>query len=77
MKLGDGVRRVRIARHGDECEAAGFTGQFVLHEHDFGDRASLREVVLEIGFGRVERQVPDIEFITHLVLFGVAPARFR
>jgi len=67
VKHGDGLLRVFIRRHGDEGEAAGFAGEFVLHKHDFGDRASLREVVLEIGLGRVERQVADVEFITHLV----------
>jgi hypothetical protein len=54
-----------VRRHSDEGEATRAACEFVLHQHDFGDRAALREQVLNGNLGRVERQVADIEFVTH------------
>ena len=56
-------RLVRV--HRDEGESARAACEFVLHQHDFGNRAALREQVLNCDFGRIERQIADIEFVTH------------
>jgi hypothetical protein len=37
---------VLVGAHSYESEAAGFAGKFVLHEHDFLHRASLRKELL-------------------------------
>jgi hypothetical protein len=42
----DRLLRVLVGAHGHKSEAAGFAGKFVLHEHDFLDRASLRKKLL-------------------------------
>jgi hypothetical protein len=38
--------RVLVGAHGHKSEAAGFASEFVLHEHDFLDRASLSKKLL-------------------------------
>jgi hypothetical protein len=68
VKLGDRSLRVLIGTHGDECESAGFAGEFVLDEKDFAHRTSLREIVLQVGLGRIERQIADVEFVAHLIM---------
>src|SRR5438045_3453692 len=50
IELGDRLRRIRVRRHGDESEAARFTGELVLHQRDFLDRADAGKHVLEVGF---------------------------
>ena len=65
MKLGDRRLRIGIARHGDEREAARFAGKFVLHQHHFSYRTGLREIILKIGFRRIERKIADVEFVSH------------
>ena len=60
-------RLVRV--HRDEGESARAACEFVLHQHDFGNRAALREQVLNCDFGRIERQIADIEFVTHDITF--------
>ena len=75
MKHRDRLLGISIARHRDEREPTGFASEFVLHEHDFSNRARLSEVILEIGFRRVKRQIADIEFITHLCLLISFPKR--
>jgi hypothetical protein len=42
----DRLLRVLVGAHGHKSEAAGFAGKFVLHEHDFLHRASLRKKLL-------------------------------
>src|SRR5262249_10164629 len=37
-----------VARHGDEGETAGFSGEPVLHQDDFGDRAGFGERILQV-----------------------------
>jgi len=48
---------IGLRRHGDECEAARFTGEFVLHQGDFLHRPDPSEHILEIGLGRVEGKI--------------------
>jgi localization factor PodJL len=60
IEIGDRFLRIGFISHGDKSEAARFAGEFVLHESDFGDRARLREEVLEIGFGGVEGKISDV-----------------
>src|SRR5437868_4765128 len=57
IKLGDRLRRIRVRRHGDESEAARLTGELVLHQRDFLDRADAGKHVLEVGFGGVEGKI--------------------
>src|SRR5205814_1227817 len=49
IELGDCLLRIGFARHRDESEPARFTGELVLHEGDFLDRADAGKHVLEIG----------------------------
>ena len=48
---------IGLRRHGDECEAARFTGEFVLHQGDFLHRPDPSEHILKIGLGRVEGKI--------------------
>jgi hypothetical protein len=48
---------IGLRRHSDECEAARFTGEFVLHQADFLHRPDSSEHILEIGLGRVEGKI--------------------
>ena len=55
--------RVR-GTHGDEAETAG-TAAFAIHDqHGFDDIAVGAERFVQVGFGRVEREVSNVEF-TH------------
>jgi hypothetical protein len=65
VELVDGVLCICFACHGDESESARFAGEFILHQHHFADGSGLCEEILEIGLGRVEREVPDVEFCAH------------
>lgn len=65
VKLIDCRLSFLVGGHGYEGESARAACEFVLHQHDFGYRATLREQVLNGNLGRVERQVADIEFVTH------------
>lgn len=67
MELGDCGLRVSVVRHGDECEAARFTGEFVLHQQHFRYRTRLCEVILEIGLRRIEGEISYVEFVAHVV----------
>ena len=55
--FGDRFLCVGLCRHGDECEAARFTGEFVLHQGDFLHRPDASKHILEIGLGRVEGKI--------------------
>lgn len=68
MELSDRILRFLIARHGDERETARFAGELILHQHDFADGAGLAEEILKIWLGGVEREIPDVEFVTHLLV---------
>src|SRR5207237_8920562 len=57
IELGDRLRRIRVRRHGDESEAARLTGELILHQRDFLDRADAGKHVLEVGFGGVEGKI--------------------
>ena len=65
MELRDRILRIGFTGHRHEGEAAGFAGEFVLHEHYFAHCPGLGEEVLEIWLGGVEREVPDVEFGAH------------
>jgi hypothetical protein len=74
MKLRDRGLRVSVAAHGDKGEPTRFAGEFVLHQQHFRDRTGLCEIILEIGFRRIEREISDVEFVSHL-MFSVLPER--
>ena len=57
IEIGDCLLRIRFARHGDERKAARLTGELILHQRDFLDRADAGEHVLEIGLGGVEGKI--------------------
>lgn len=65
MEHADGVLGLLIARHGDKTESAGLTAHLVLHDNHIGDRTGLAEMILQIEFHRVERDISDVEFIGH------------
>jgi hypothetical protein len=60
------VLRILIRDHGHECEAARFAGELILNQHHFFHGSHRAEEILEFGFRGVEREVPHVEFITHL-----------
>lgn len=60
VKFLDGAGCVCSFRHGDEAETTRFAGHAVLHEENFLDGANGGEEVLEVGFGRLEREVTDV-----------------
>ncbi len=65
MEHADGILSLLITRHGHETESAGLAGHFVLHDYHISDRTGLAEVILQIEFHRVERDISDVEFIGH------------
>lgn len=65
MEHADGVLGLLIARHGNETKTTGLTAHLILHDDDIGDRTGLAEVILQIEFHRVERDISDVEFIGH------------
>jgi hypothetical protein len=65
MKLIDCVLRVCFASHRNESESARFSREFILDQHHFAHSSGLREEILKIGLGRIEREVPDVEFCAH------------
>lgn len=65
MEHADGVLGLLIARHGDKTKTTGLAAHLVLHDDDIGDRTGLTEVILQIEFHRVERDISDVEFIGH------------
>jgi hypothetical protein len=65
MEEADGLLRFVVRGHGDEGEATGLAGHFVLHESAVGDGTSLSEELLEVVFNGVEGKIPDVEFIGH------------
>jgi hypothetical protein len=69
VELIDRVLCVCFTRHCDESEAAGFAGEFVLHEHHFADSARLSKQILKIRLSGVEREIPDVEFGAHWLVF--------
>ena len=69
VELIDRVLRICLTRHGDEGEAAGFAGEFVLHEHHFTDSARLSKQILKIRLSGVKREIPDVEFGAHWLVF--------
>jgi hypothetical protein len=71
VELRDGGLRIGVTSHRDERKTARFAGEFVLDEQHFGDRAGLREEILQIGLGRVEREVAHVEFVTHVIFCSV------
>jgi hypothetical protein len=60
IQLVDCVLRFLVRPHCDEGKAARFAGEFVLHEHDFLDSASLRKKLLQFVFGCVEGKISDV-----------------
>ena len=60
VELRDRRLCLSIAGHGDEAEAAGVSGHFVLHESCLGDAAGTCEEVLKVVFGGVEGKIPDV-----------------
>jgi hypothetical protein len=60
VEFGYCLLRIGFIAHCDKGKAARFAGEFVLHEGDFGDRARLREKILEVGFGGIEGKISDV-----------------
>lgn len=69
VKCLDGGLCFRIRAHRHEGEAARATGEFILHQHDFRNGAALGEQVLNGDLRRVEREISDIEFCAHGIVF--------
>ena len=55
--------------HRDEAKAAGFTGEFILHQSGLGDGAGLGKMILKIVFGGFEGKIPYVKFSGHILLF--------
>ena len=60
VELADRRLCLSIAGHGDEAEAAGVSGHFILHEGCLGDAAGACKEILKIVFGGVEGKIPDV-----------------
>jgi hypothetical protein len=52
--------RVCVGAHRNKGEAARFAGKFVLHQHDFLHRASLRKKLLQFVFGGVKWEISHV-----------------
>lgn len=65
MEHADGVLRLLITRHGYKTKTTGLATHFILHDYHISDRTGLTEVILQIEFHRVERDISDVEFIGH------------
>jgi hypothetical protein len=65
MELADCILRFVFCRHGDECEAPGLPGEFILHEDNFRYGAGLREEILKIDLQSGEGNIADVEFSGH------------
>ena len=60
VELRDRRLCLSIAGHGDEAEAAGVSGHFILHECSLRDAARAGEEILKIVLSGVEGKVPDV-----------------
>ena len=69
VEKADGLLGFFCGRHRHEAKAAGFSGEFILHERGFCDGTGLGEMILKIVFGGVEGEIPDVEFSGHILLF--------
>jgi hypothetical protein len=65
VQLAHGVLRVSFRSHGHKRESAGFAREFILHQQDFANSASLRKHVLQLELRRRERQVAYVQSISH------------
>jgi hypothetical protein len=60
INLRDGFLRIGVRTHRDKGEATGFAGKFVLHQHDFLDRAGLRKKLLQFVFGGIKWEISHV-----------------
>jgi|SRR5436190_7006496 hypothetical protein len=60
IKLGNGILCFLFCCHGHKSEAARLACEFILHKHDILHSTSLREEILEVGFRRIERKIPNV-----------------
>jgi hypothetical protein len=59
------LRSIFRSGHRDKGETAGAARHFVHDQIHCGNRAVLSEKILEISFGYLKRDIPDVEFGTH------------
>jgi hypothetical protein len=52
--------RICVGGHGDESEATGFAGEFVLHQHDFLNWARFGKKLLKFIFGGVKWEISHV-----------------
>src|SRR5580765_5344288 len=57
----DGLVRFLRTREFDEGKAAGFTGEFIEHEVHRSDHTGLGEILLQVIFHRLVREITDEE----------------
>jgi hypothetical protein len=74
VEKADGLLGFFCGRHRHEAKAAGFAGEFILHQSGFGDRAGLGEMILKIVFGGIEGKISDVEFSGHIVICSICGA---
>src|SRR6185369_14439406 len=59
--------RFSLIAHGHESESTGFVGDAIHHEIDLGHRAMRGKGVLKVVFGDVKGEIPDKQFIVHMI----------
>jgi hypothetical protein len=63
----DGRVGAFLGGHGHESETAGLSGHSILHQVGLGDRTMWSEKIVQIVFGGVEGEIPDVQFRVHNV----------
>jgi hypothetical protein len=60
VNFGNGLLGILVGAHSHKGESARFSSEFVLHQHDFLDRARFGKKLLKFVFGRVKWEISHV-----------------